>query len=77
MKEPIDLLFIDADEPGYPDYLNKFLSLVQPGGLILAHNMHLPSADPKYLEAITTIPDLETIFLNMHASSMNVTLKKR
>jgi len=39
LKEPIDLLFIDADKTGYLDYLNKLLPLVRPGGLILADNM--------------------------------------
>ena len=38
LKEPIDILFIDADKAGYPDYLNKLLPLVRPGGLILADN---------------------------------------
>ncbi len=77
LKEPIDLLFIDADKEGYLDYLNKLLPLVRPGGLIAAHNMNRPSPDPRYVEAITTNPDLETIFLNMHAAGMAVTLKKR
>ncbi len=76
LKEPIDLLFIDADKPGYLDYLNQLLPLVRPGGLILAHNMHQPTPDPRYLEAITTNPELKTIFLNMHAAGMAVTLKK-
>ncbi len=38
LKDPIDILFIDADKPGYADYLKKLLPLVRPGGLILAHN---------------------------------------
>jgi len=77
LKEPIDLLFLDADKSGYIDYLNKLLPLVRPGGLIVAHNMSPRQADPKYLEAITTNPDLETIFLNMDAAGVGVTLKKR
>ena len=39
LKDPIDILFIDADKEGYVDYLNKLLPLVRPGGLILAHNI--------------------------------------
>jgi predicted O-methyltransferase YrrM len=77
LKEPIDIFFIDADKPGYLDYLNKLLPLVRPGGLILAHNMHYPAPDPKYIKAITTNPDLETIFLLMQGAGMGVTLKKR
>jgi len=76
-SEPIDLLFIDADKGGYPDYLNKLLPLVRPGGLIVAHNMRSPAPDPRYVKAITTNPDLETVFLNMHAEGVGVTLKKR
>jgi predicted O-methyltransferase YrrM len=77
LKEPIDLLFIDADKTGYLDYLTKLLPLVKPGGLIVSHNMHQPAPDPKFVEAITTNPDLETIFLNMHAAGIGVSLKKR
>ena len=44
LKEPIDLLFIDADKEGYPDYLQKVGPLVRAGGLITAHNMGLAAA---------------------------------
>ncbi len=74
---PIDILFIDADKPGYPDYLQKLLPKVRPGGLILAHNMHRPAPDPDYIEAITTNPDLDTSFLLMDGAGVGVTLKKR
>ena len=77
LKDPIDVLFIDADKPGYPDYLQKLLPLVRPGGLILAHNMRSPAPDPKYIEAVTTNPDLETSFLLMEDQGVGVTLKKR
>ena len=77
LNEPIDILFLDADKSGYIDYLNKLLSMVRPGGLIVAHNMVYPPPDPRYIRAITTNPDLETIFLHMHAAGVGVTLKKR
>lgn len=77
LKEPIDILFLDADKPGYPDYLEKLLPLVRPGGLIIGHNMHRPAPSTEYIEAITTDSALETVFLNMHASGVGVTLKKR
>jgi len=73
LKEPIDVVFIDADKEGYTDYLNKLLPLVRPGGVILAHNISPRMADPKYIEAITTNPDLESM---LHGQ-MSVTLKKR
>jgi caffeoyl-CoA O-methyltransferase len=73
---PIDLVFIDADKDGYVDYLNKLLPLVRPGGLVVAHNTRVPPPDPQYIKAITTNPDLETVFLNMHSAGIGVTLKK-
>jgi predicted O-methyltransferase YrrM len=77
LKESIDVLFLDADKAGYLDYLNKLLPLVRPGGLIVAHNMRYPPPDPRYIHAVTTNPDLETIFLHMNAAGIGVTLKKR
>ena len=76
LKGPIDLLFIDADKPGYLDYLNQLLPLVRPGGLILADNMSRPQPDPNFIKAITTNPNLETIFLNMQSTGISLTLKK-
>jgi len=76
LKGPIDMVFLDADKQGYVDYLEKLLPLVRPGGLILAHNMTPRMADPKYLKAITTNPDLETLFYQ-EAGGMGITLKKR
>jgi predicted O-methyltransferase YrrM len=77
LKEPLDLLFIDADKEGYPDYLNKLAPLVRPGGLIAAHNMASPPPDPRYVEAVTANPAYDTVFLNMHSAGVGVTLKKR
>jgi predicted O-methyltransferase YrrM len=73
LKDPIDILFLDADKEGYIDYLNKLLPLVRPGGLVLAHNINPRMADPKYMKAITTNPNLETIV----RSGMSITLKKK
>jgi predicted O-methyltransferase YrrM len=77
MKEPIDLIFLDADKEGYIDYLNKLLPLLRPGGLIIAHNMVERMAHPPYVQAITTNPALETVFINLQGSGIGVTLKKR
>ena len=77
LKPPIDFLFIDADKEGYLDYLNQLLPLVRKGGLIVAHNMVRPSPDPKFVEAITTNPDLATLFLNMDDAGIAVAQKKR
>lgn len=71
IKEPIDVLFIDADKEGYTDYLNKLLPLVRPGGLILSHNIESTGRD--FTDAITKNPSLETV----QTQGITVTLKKR
>jgi len=71
IKEPIDVIFIDADKEGYLDYLTKLLPLVRPGGLILSHNIEMIGQD--YIDAITKNPNLETI----QVQGVTVTLKKR
>lgn len=79
LKDSIDVVFIDADKEGYPDYLNKLLPLVRPGGLILAHNTRMRGGSPgiqNYIEAVTTNPHLETIFYEQ-GGGLGVTLKKR
>jgi predicted O-methyltransferase YrrM len=73
VKGPVDLVFLDADKPGYPDYLKQVLPLVRPGGLILAHNV---ASAPEYLEAVAANPELETIQLTQ-GSGLSATLKKR
>lgn len=77
VKEPIDILFLDADKPGYIDYLNKLLPLVRPGGLVLAHNTSMGRQMQDYLTAITTNPKLDTLFVYKEGAGIGVTLKKR
>lgn len=72
LKKPIDILFLDADKEGYIDYLDKLLPLVRTGGLVIAHNINPQMADPKFMEAITTNPNLETIV----RSQVSLSLKK-
>ena len=74
---PIDLLFLDADKEGYVDYLEKLLPKIRPGGLIVAHNMNQRQADARYVKAIATDPNLETIYLHMDRAGVAVTMKKR
>ena len=76
-KDPIDVLFLDADKEGYLDYLEKLLPLVRPGGLVIAHNMNARQADPDYFKAVTTNPDLETLILLREGMGVGVTMKKR
>ena len=73
IKEPVDVVFIDAEKEGYVDYLNKMLPKVRPGGLILAHNTNMI---PDYLKAIAANADLDTVFYTQ-GGGLAVTLKKR
>jgi len=70
LKDPIDLLFLDADKEGYASYLQALLPLVRPGGLIAADNVAMA---PDYVKAVTIDPQLDTVFFGRFA----VTLKKR
>ena len=74
--DPIDVLFIDAEKEGYDAYLKELLPYVRPGGLIVAHNMRRPAPNPRYVEAITTNPDLDTSFVLMDGAGVGITLKK-
>lgn len=38
-EEPFDLVFVDADKGGYPDYVTQSLALSRPGTLIVLDNM--------------------------------------
>jgi predicted O-methyltransferase YrrM len=38
-EAPFDVVFIDADKPGYPAYLDLVMPLTRPGTLILADNV--------------------------------------
>jgi len=71
-REPLfDLVFIDADKPGYPEYLELSLPLVRAGGLILADNA-LPKAvlEPesdnplvRYNAAVAGHPELSSVIV--------------
>jgi predicted O-methyltransferase YrrM len=77
IKDPIDVLFIDAEKEGYDAYLKELLPYVRPGGLVIAHNMRRPEPKTRYVEAITTSPDLDSSFVLMDGAGVGITLKKR
>jgi len=78
LEGPVDLVFIDAEKSGYPDYLKKMLPLVRPGGLIVSHNTSMRSqAMRKYNEMIQNDPNLETLFFHTGNQGISVSLKKR
>lgn len=74
--DPFDLIFIDADKPGYADYLTWSLKLARRGSLIIADNvvrqgaiLHEGSADAnvqgihRFYERVTAVSGLEVTVL--------------
>jgi caffeoyl-CoA O-methyltransferase len=62
--ESLDLGFIDADKPSYPDYYEEILRRLRPGGLILVDNVLWfgrvadPAVDDEQTRAIRAFNDL-------------------
>ncbi len=81
LEGPLDVVFLDADKPGYLDYLQRLLPLLKPGGFILADNFDWAQ---DYKRAVTTNPGLETLVLadaeegrSGGRPGFGITLKKR
>jgi caffeoyl-CoA O-methyltransferase len=70
-ESPFDLVFIDADKDGYPQYLQLSLPLTRDGGLILADNALSPAVlDPqtdngitRYNQAVAAHPNLVSVIV--------------
>jgi len=77
LEGEFDILFLDADKAGYVDYLGRLLPQVRPGGLIVAHNISPGMADPRYIDAITQNPELESLLVRLQAGGVSVSMKKR
>lgn len=58
--EPFDMIFIDADKSGYPEYLDWALKLGRPGTLIVADNV---VRDGKVILPNSTDPDVQGVRL--------------
>jgi caffeoyl-CoA O-methyltransferase len=55
LAESVDLMFVDADKTGYPDYYTAGLTLLRPGGVMLFDNVlwNGSVADPSVSDADT------------------------
>lgn len=68
-EPPFDLVFIDADKPGYPEYLELTVPMMRSGGLILADNAlsgdilnpESESGIARYNKAAAAHPELDSI----------------
>lgn len=66
-EPPFDLIFIDADKEGYPDYLRLSLPLLREGGLLLGDNTLRDVESPEenstkvYNAAVARSPELTSI----------------
>ena len=60
-EPPFDFAYIDADKPGYPDYFERCLELLRPGGLVMLDNVLLggrvldPPGDDESAAAIASL----------------------
>ena len=73
---PIDFVFSDADKEGYLTYFRAMAPKLRTGGLFISDNMAIPAPDPTYVRAITTDPNYETVFFNMHRTGVAVSHKR-
>lgn len=75
LRGPYDMIFLDGDKRGYPDYLPLLLPLLAPGGLLLADNVLWDGragsktrekdarALRRYNELVYQHPQLDTVLL--------------
>jgi predicted O-methyltransferase YrrM len=82
-EPPFDLVFIDADKEGYPEYLELSLRLARPGALLLADNVIRhgrvlePSADPRaegaraFNARLAAHPRLESVILPIYRGDLD------
>lgn len=83
-EPPFDLVFIDADKPGYPTYLEWAIKLTRPRGLIVADNcirsgapFRAENTDPgmqaisAYDRAVASDPRLMSIVLPLDEDGMD------
>lgn len=58
LEGPYDMAFIDAEKAAYPDYYERVLPLMRPGGLVVADNVFV---DGRILEAESDVPSVRAM----------------
>ncbi len=87
LEGPIDMVFIDADKTGYPEYYERCLELLRPGGLLVADNTLwsgrvLEPADPsdralaRFNTRVTEDDRVEHVLLSVRDGMMLVRKKE-
>ena len=78
LKDPIDLVFLDAWKPDYKKFFEIVFPRVTPGGLFLAHNViNKKSEMSDFLDRIATHPDLFTSIVSPGGEGVSVSFKRR
>jgi spermidine synthase len=59
---PFDLVFLDADRPSYPSYLELVVPKLRPGGILVADNVTSHAAElHDYLHRVKSHPQLFSV----------------
>jgi len=79
LEGPFDMVFLKAWKKDYKRFLDLFLPMVKPGGVIVAHNTIESAADMKdYLDAVNDSPDLDSVTLSTtKGKGITITYKKK
>jgi predicted O-methyltransferase YrrM len=61
---PFDLIFLDADRPGYVSYFERIIALPRPGGLLITDNAVSHAHElTDFFALLRAHPDLESVTL--------------
>jgi predicted O-methyltransferase YrrM len=75
---PYDFIFIDAWKQDYVRYLDLVLPLVEPGGVIVAHNVKdMPDQLKDFIEKVKTSHELKTTFADPGPGGFSISIKRR
>ena len=80
LNSTFDLIFIDADKPNYPNYLNLIIGMLNKGGIILSDNVlwHGKVLDPvKHTDESTKALTKFNIMIKEHPEMESVMLPVR
>jgi predicted O-methyltransferase YrrM len=75
---PYDFVFIDAWKQDYVRYLDMVMPLVEPGGVIVAHNVKDMAEQLKdFIEKVKSSHELKTTFADPGPGGFSISIKRR